>query len=1088
MRSPPWQVKGIDPQARESARDAARRSGKSVGQWLNSVILEQAVDEIPPPPGRRARAPVCHDENLAAINRRLDDLGRQLGLLTGNRRDPVSPRNQETPHRIAEAILQLNGRLDRIIAEGRSASSSLERRVNSVDRALANLTQQRLSGGYAGGEPGGIDQAVAEISARQRALDGEFAGTPSAALRPSAAMACRAEDAVGGLRKDLADIGRTLSEAMPRRAVEALETEVRALVGRLDAGRQPGVDAPALAGLEQGLHEVRDALRGLAPAESLVGFDRAVQLLSGKIDQIAARRQDPAGLQQLEAATASLRDVVGQVASGDALAALTREVRELAAKIERGMAATGSPDILRTLERQISMIADGIESMRSQNGRAASPNLDQLVKSLHDKLDNMQSWRPDPLSRGDQLALSGLEDRIARLVEKLDASEGRLGHLEAIERGMAELLVHLEGLRAAPALASRVERPEPAPVAPVPVEALSHDVAALKQAQATVERRTQDSLEVVHGTIETVVDRLATIETGFRNDQRGGVPAPLPSHPDQPPEQPAIEASLQPPVELSPQPSPPQPPVQPSPQPRVGPPVQAPAPAPVGRSAPPAKRTAVARPAMDPALPHDHPLEPGSGPPRPRPAQSGAAGGTPPAAASAADRVAASEAPLRAAKGAAPEPEPKSDYLQAARRAAQHASQAAQQNEAAAGSKLSQRLKTLFVGISIVALIVVALRIAATYFETAELALPAPALADRSAPAPAIVASQAGASSAAAPQLPAPLTLTVPVAPAPPSAPPPLAALPSVAESPLLAATPPSGVLAIDIPARQPPPAPAPAASAGIDAPPDVTGSIPASTPPHTGIGLSRVVPAAAPAVAGSDQLPAAIGSKMLVAAATGGEPAAAYEVATRLAEGRGVPQNFAAAAIWYERSAKGGLAPALFRLGAMYEKGNGVTKDLNEARRLYIAAAEKGNPNAMHNIGVLYAEGIDGKPDFKTAAQWFRKSSTLGIADSQYNLAVLYARGIGVERDLTEAYKWFALAAKGGDPEAGKKRDEIAARLDQASLAATRRAAETWVADQAPRDAVTVEPPPGGWDQAEPATKLKPRPRAQAHRSVVPL
>ena len=45
MRSAPWHVKGIDPEARYTAREAARRSGVSVGQWLNSVILEQAADE-----------------------------------------------------------------------------------------------------------------------------------------------------------------------------------------------------------------------------------------------------------------------------------------------------------------------------------------------------------------------------------------------------------------------------------------------------------------------------------------------------------------------------------------------------------------------------------------------------------------------------------------------------------------------------------------------------------------------------------------------------------------------------------------------------------------------------------------------------------------------------------------------------------------------------------------------------------------------------------------------------------------------------------------------------------------------------------
>ena len=38
----PWSVKGIRPEARETAREAARRSGMSLGDWLNSVILQQA--------------------------------------------------------------------------------------------------------------------------------------------------------------------------------------------------------------------------------------------------------------------------------------------------------------------------------------------------------------------------------------------------------------------------------------------------------------------------------------------------------------------------------------------------------------------------------------------------------------------------------------------------------------------------------------------------------------------------------------------------------------------------------------------------------------------------------------------------------------------------------------------------------------------------------------------------------------------------------------------------------------------------------------------------------------------------------------
>ena len=39
-----WSVKGIDPRARDAAREAARREGLSLGDWLNKVILVDGDD------------------------------------------------------------------------------------------------------------------------------------------------------------------------------------------------------------------------------------------------------------------------------------------------------------------------------------------------------------------------------------------------------------------------------------------------------------------------------------------------------------------------------------------------------------------------------------------------------------------------------------------------------------------------------------------------------------------------------------------------------------------------------------------------------------------------------------------------------------------------------------------------------------------------------------------------------------------------------------------------------------------------------------------------------------------------------------
>ena len=49
----PWSIKGIEPDAREAAKQAARRSGMTLGEWLNSRILDES-DETPAPVAARA--------------------------------------------------------------------------------------------------------------------------------------------------------------------------------------------------------------------------------------------------------------------------------------------------------------------------------------------------------------------------------------------------------------------------------------------------------------------------------------------------------------------------------------------------------------------------------------------------------------------------------------------------------------------------------------------------------------------------------------------------------------------------------------------------------------------------------------------------------------------------------------------------------------------------------------------------------------------------------------------------------------------------------------------------------------------------
>jgi localization factor PodJL len=224
----------------------------------------------------------------------------------------------------------------------------------------------------------------------------------------------------------------------------------------------------------------------------------------------------------------------------------------------------------------------------------------------------------------------------------------------------------------------------------------------------------------------------------------------------------------------------------------------------------------------------------------------------------------------------------------------------------------------------------------------------------------------------------------------------------------------------------------------------------------------------------------AAMGSEIPVSAPGGlrqaalaGDPAAVYDLATRAAEGRGIPRDLKLAAKLFEKAAAQGLAPAQYRIGGHYEKGLGVARDLGLAKSWYQRAAEKGNARAMHNLAVLLAEaGANGRPDYAEAATWFRRAAELGVRDSQFNLGVLLARGLGVQQNLAESYTWFSVAAGQGDEDAAKKRDEVGGRLAPADLASAKTRAEGWRAQTPSQASNEVALPAAGWGEAAPAKR----------------
>ncbi len=241
---------------------------------------------------------------------------------------------------------------------------------------------------------------------------------------------------------------------------------------------------------------------------------------------------------------------------------------------------------------------------------------------------------------------------------------------------------------------------------------------------------------------------------------------------------------------------------------------------------------------------------------------------------------------------------------------------------------------------------------------------------------------------------------------------------------------------------------------------PEANGPVAASTFQAASVDAAQAGTFAPVAKAAEVVLPDGFGPVALVTAAKGGDPLAFYEIGARYTEGRGVNEDLAEAAKWYQRAADAGVVPAEYRLASMYEKGSGLARDAAKAKALYLKAAGHGNASAMHNLAVMLASGRDGSPDFAEATKWFAKAAELGIRDSQFNLAVLYARGNGVPQDLEASYKWFSAAAREGDMDAAAKRDDVAKAMKPEQLSSAKAKADAWKPQAVDAKANTVDVP----------------------------
>lgn len=155
----PWSVKGVDPEAREAAKIAARKQGVNVGRWLSNAILAAASEELRtkrPDSDERfsdnanhANRPreVHRDESAYDAPQRQDNTPSGPPALTAEAVlesiQKLASRIEQSEHRTTEAIQPIAdkvGELGAQIEEIKSKSGGAS--TAPVERAMMRLSER----------------------------------------------------------------------------------------------------------------------------------------------------------------------------------------------------------------------------------------------------------------------------------------------------------------------------------------------------------------------------------------------------------------------------------------------------------------------------------------------------------------------------------------------------------------------------------------------------------------------------------------------------------------------------------------------------------------------------------------------------------------------------------------------------------------------------------------------------------------------------------------------------------------------------------------------------------------------------------
>jgi localization factor PodJL len=430
----PWSVKGIDPKAREVAKDLARRSGMTLGEWLNRMILEDDPEDAvtkalfgdrparpqrtaaePPPPFAQFEAAPGSREDIARVALALDRLTDHIeasetrtGLAISGVEQSVRAalsRLESTERQQAAVVARVEGVVDGV----RNEHAKVVDRVRRVEQEAAGprsaealraleTALSKVAGQLAQKDDRARDLLSAVESRIQRLEGGE------------AASSAVVEDSFGQLSGRLAD-----AEGRTAQAVENLRDSFAALDGRLRAVESGG-------GLDQRLEELAatlgqrlDEARGEIAAQLAASAEDRFDRMERKLGEMAGHVQ-----------AAEQRSALAIQKMGEDLAGVAGSLTERVQAAEAGAAAVGAElakigdgqaEALSRLSAEVTRISERLSERIAGAERRSAQAIDEVGEKLG-KFNERLGQRTDKVSEELSERIRASEARTARLLEE----------------------------------------------------------------------------------------------------------------------------------------------------------------------------------------------------------------------------------------------------------------------------------------------------------------------------------------------------------------------------------------------------------------------------------------------------------------------------------------------------------------------------------------------------------------------------------------------------------------------------------------------------------------------------------------------